>query len=379
MLISQDVKLDFDDVLIVPQRTTLESRKDVVLERNFKFYHSPRVWTGIPIVCSNMVPLTSKKMAVKLAQLKIITALHKYYNSDELVDIINSAGIDYAWISIGKSYEDIKKLKLVADKIGHNPNIVIDVPNGYMESFVRFCKDVRGTFPDSIIVAGNVTTPEICEELIIHGGIDICKIQIGPGQFCETRIVTGVGYGTFSCINECGHAAHGLKTETGRLGLIMSDGGCRTSGDVCKGMCGGADFIMLGSMFAGTEECEGEWEYEYKCFITDQNLEYNTSTPIENIDQTWWQPNDPGYSTEHKKKYLTFYGMSSHHAQKKHGEGKKYYRASEGKVEKVKYKGPVEDVVQEILGGLRSCGTYIGAKYLKDFNKCAKFIKINRK
>lgn len=371
MLISQDIKLDFDDVLIVPQRTTLESRSEVVLERNFRFYHSPRVWNGIPIVCSNMVPLTSKNMAVQLSKFKMITALHKYYSADELVDIINEAGIDYAWVSIGKSYDDVDKLKEVTKRLGQSPNIVIDVPNGYMESFVKFCKTVRETFIDSIICAGNVTTAEICEELIIHGGVDICKIQIGPGQFCETRIVTGVGYGTFSCVNECGHATHGLKTDTGRLGLIMSDGGCRTSGDVCKAICSGADFVMIGGLFAGTEECEGEWEYEYQGHLN------------KNIDKykqiNWWQPNDPGYSTNKRKKYLTFYGMSSHHAQQKHGNGKKNYRASEGKVEKVLYKGPVENIVQEILGGLRSCGTYIGAKYLKDFNRCAKFVRVNRK
>jgi GMP reductase len=371
MLINNEIKLDFDDVLIVPQRTTLESRKEVILERNFKFYHSPRVWTGIPIVCSNMVPLTSKSMAVRLSKFKMITALHKYYNSDELLDIINEAGIDYAWVSIGKSYNDVEKLKDLTEKLGNSPNVVIDVPNGYMESFVKFCKDVRHIFPDSIICAGNVTTPEICEELIIHGGVDICKIQIGPGQFCETRIVTGVGYGTFSCVNECGHAAHGLKTDTGRLGLIMSDGGCRTSGDICKAMCGGSDFLMLGTMFAGTEECDGEWEYEYQAYLNNDVDKYK--------EINWWQPNNPGYETNKRKKTLIFYGMSSHHAQQKHGNGKKDYRASEGKVKKVDYKGPVENIVQEILGGLRSCGTYIGAKYLKDFNKCAKFVRINRK
>jgi GMP reductase len=376
MLISQEIKLDFDDVLIVPQRTTLESRKEVVLERNFKFYHSPRVWSGIPIVCSNMVPLTSKSMAIKLSQFKMITALHKYYSCDELLSIINEAGIDYAWVSIGKSYDDIEKLKSLTEKLGASPNIIIDVPNGYMESFVKFCAQARQQFPDSIICAGNVTTPEICEELIIHGGVDICKIQIGPGQFCETRMVTGVGYGTFSCINECGHATHGLKTDTGRLGLIMSDGGCRTSGDVCKGMCGGSDFIMLGSIFAGTEECEGEWEYEYKC--SDKKV-FDPDKQEAIARHHWWQPIYPGYETEKRKTFLTFYGMSSHLAQEKHGEGKKDYRASEGKVEKVAYKGPVENIIREILGGLRSCGTYIGAKYLKDFNKCAKFVKINRK
>lgn len=370
MLISQDIKLDFDDVLIVPQRTTLESRKEVILERNFKFYHSPRTWTGIPIVCSNMVPLTSKDMAIRLSKFKMVTALHKYYNSDEILDIINEAGIDYTWVSIGKSYDDVEKLKIITERLGKSPNIVIDVPNGYMESFVKFCKYVRDTFPESIISAGNVTTPEICEELIIHGGVDICKIQIGPGQFCETRIVTGVGYGTFSCVNECGHAAHGLKTDTGRLGLIMSDGGCKTSGDICKAMCGGSDFLMVGTLFSGTDPCEGDWEYEYRCAIVNNDRE---------VVREWWQANDPGDKTEKRKKSLTFYGMSSHYAQQKHGEGKKTYRASEGKVQKVPYKGPIEDIVQEILGGLRSCGTYIGAKYLKDFNKCAKFVRVNRK
>lgn len=369
MLISNDTKLDFEDVLIVPQRTTLESRKEVILERNYKFYHSPRIWTGIPIICANMVPLTSEDMCVRLSKFKMPTALHKYYDAEDLIRIINKAGIDYAWTSIGKSHKDLSKLKIVSSKIGHNPNIVIDVPNGYMESFVKFCKEVRNNFPDSIICAGNVTTPEICEELIIHGGVDIVKGQIGPGSHCETRIVTGVGYGTFSCAQECSHATHGLKTETGRLGLFMSDGGCKTSGDICKAMCAGSDFVMIGGMFAGTDPCEGEWEYEYYRTITDNNGK---------ALQEWWQPFDPGNSPK-RKKSLKFYGMSSHYAQEKHGDGKKMYRASEGKVSSISYKGMIEDVVQEILGGLRSCGAYIGAKYLKDFSKCAKFVRVNRK
>lgn len=356
MIIDQETKLDFDHVRIVPQRTTLESRSEVSLERNFKFYHSPRTWSGIPIICSNMVPLTSKRMAIKLAEHKIVTALHKYYKTDELTNIIKAAGVDYAWVSIGKSDDDINKLKEIKEAIGTSPNIVIDVPNGYMESFVKFCEKVRNEFPESIICAGNVTTPEICEELVIHGKVDICKIQIGPGSQCETRKMTGVGYGTFSCVLECAHASHGLRRDTGRLGLIMSDGGCKDPGDVCKAMCGGADWVMIGGMFAGTDECEGEWEYEYE-------------------SGTKFNPKDKSCT---KKTYLTFYGMSSHYAQEKHGVGKKKYRASEGKISKIPYKGPVEDVVQEILGGIRSCGSYIGAKHLKDFSKCAKFVKIAR-
>ena len=348
MIISQEIKLDYDDVLIVPQRTTLESRSEVVTERKFSFYNSPRTWQGVPIVCSNMVPLTSMRMAKKLSEHKMVTALHKYYSSEDLVKIISSAGADYAWASIGKSESDVEKVLRVSEELGTSPNIVIDVPNGYMESFVKFCSFVRRKFPESIICGGNVTTPEICEELIIHGEVDICKIQISPGSQCETRKMTGVGYGTFSCVQECSHAAHGLRCDSGRLGLVMTDGGCRTPGDVCKAICGGADWVMLGGMFAGTDECEGDWEYE--------------SSP----------------SGDRIAKSLTFYGMSSHYAQEKHGVGKKKYRASEGKVSKVPYKGPVEDVIQEVLGGIRSCGAYIGARNLKDYSKCAKFIRVNR-
>lgn len=350
MIISQDVKLDFEDVLIVPQRTTLESRSEVAVERKFSFYHSPRIWEGVPIMCSNMVPLTSMAMAKKLSNSKIVTALHKYYSVEDLAEILQKVGIDYAWVTIGKSEEDLRKIKLVAQKLGKNPNIVIDVPNGYMESFVKFCSKVREQFPDSIICAGNVTTPDICEELIIHGKIDICKVQIGPGSQCETRKMTGVGYGTFSCVQECSHAAHGLRSDSGRLGLVMSDGGCKTVGDICKAICGGADWIMLGGMFAGTDECEGDWEY-----VAGSDL-----------------------GAKNQKAFLTFYGMSSHYAQEKHGAGKKEYRASEGKVSRIPYKGPVSEIVQEILGGIRSCGAYIGAKNLKDYSKCAKFVKVAR-
>jgi GMP reductase len=363
MIISQDAKLDFQDVLIVPQRTTLESRSEVSLERKFAFYHSPRIWQGIPIMCSNMVPLTSLSMAKSLSKYKIVTALHKYYSHEELSEIISEVGMDYAWVTIGKSEDDIKKIKEVRNDIGHNPNIVIDVPNGYMESFVKFCVQVRNEFPDSIICAGNVTTPEICEELIIHGKIDICKIQIGPGSQCETRKMTGVGYGTFSCVQECAHAAHGLRSGPSRLGLVMSDGGCKEVGDICKAICGGSDWVMIGGMFAGADECEGEWDYEY------------------NYDGIWEklkENQDPIDSRKLRKSHLTFYGMSSHYAQEKHGSGKKEYRASEGKVSKIPYKGPVSEIVQEILGGIRSCGAYIGARNLKDYSKCAKFVKILR-
>jgi GMP reductase len=186
------------------------------------------------------------------------------------------------------------------------------------------------------------------QELIIHGGVDIVKLQIGPGKACKTRVVTGVGYGTLSCIDECSMAAHGLKSGERRMGLVCSDGGCKNPGDVCKGFGAGADFMMLGSMFAGTYECDGEWTYKKEpdgSFVRDT---------------------------------MTFYGMSSHLAQELHGNGKKNYRASEGEVFEVPYKGEVSEVIQEILGGVRSCCTYVGATCLKDMSKCTKFTRVNR-
>ena len=144
----------------------------------------------------------------------------------------------------------------------------------------------------------------------------------------------------------------------------MSDGGCKTSGDVCKAMCAGADFVMIGGMFAGTEECEGDWEYHYKCNTKEQ--------------KTGWQSHSPDYPTEKRKVSLKFYGMSSHYAQEKHGSGKKKYRASEGKCVKIAYRGDINNTIKEILGGIRSTCTYIGAKNIEEMSEKTTFIKVNR-
>ena len=366
MKILDGISLDYDDVLIRPQRSTIKSRSEVNLERTFYFYHSPREWTGIPIFCSNMSSIAGKDIAYTLAKYKICTALHKYHSLEELINIYLENGLDtnsrdelrtrynYIWISIGKSIDDMVKLKEFTNKTGYQPNICIDVPNAQMDCFVDFCSLVRETFPESIIMAGNVAIPESTQELIIHGGIDIVKLQIGPGKMCETRKVTGVGVGTISCIDECSSAAHGLKSGERRLGLVCTDGGCKSSGDVCKSFVANADFSMCGAIFAGVDECCGEWEYSDGTLRFVQTELYRS------------------------KKNLIHYGMSSHHAQEKHGTGKKDYRASEGKISKIPYKGPAKDIVQELLGGLRSCGAYIGATSIKDFAKCGQFLKVNK-
>jgi len=352
MKISGDVKLDFEDVLLAPARSTTSSRKDVELYRPFKFYHSKKEWHGIPFMAANMPHTGNVKMAQELLKHSMVTCLHKYHTHEQLESFYSYFDIaPFAWVSIGMCHDDLLKLEKLSDIncLGYTPNICIDIANGYTDRFVSFCKSVRTKFgKEPIIMAGNVCTPEMVQELIIHGGVDIVKVGIGPGSVCSTRLKTGVGYPQFSAIVECSHAAHGLKSGDGRMGLICADGGCRTPSDVAKSYAAGADFVMVGGMLAGTEECEGEWEYGE----TELEGKY--------------------------KKSLKFYGMSSEEAQDKHSGGMNDYAASEGKVRKVPYKGKAEEVLSDIKGSVRSACSYIGAKYLADMSKCANFIKVNR-
>lgn len=342
MKISSDTKLDFDDVLLIPQRSQAASRVFVLVDRKFSFYHSSRQWSGVPIMAANMDTTGTLSMAESLSKRGCITCLHKHYSPEDY--ILNLQNIHTFWYSMGIQELEIDKLLKVGAALGSYPNLCIDVANGYTDKFVDFCRRIRDLVGDqSIIMAGNVCTPEMVQELILHGGIDIVKVGIGPGSACTTRLKTGIGYPQLSAIVECSHAAHGLKSDEKRLGLVCADGGCRTPSDVVKAFAAGADFVMLGGMLAGTEQCEGEWEYDEKGF----------------------------------KKAIKFYGMSSHVAQEKYG-GVKNYRASEGRVKTVEYKGDALEILDDILGGIRSACAYVGANIIKDLPKCAEFIKVNR-
>tara|TARA_A100001515_G_scaffold3622_1_gene3649 strand:+ start:7296 stop:8357 length:1062 start_codon:yes stop_codon:yes gene_type:complete len=343
--IEPEPKLDFDDVLLVPQRSRAASRKEVDLTRRFKFYHSPKEWHGVPLVAANMDTTGTFKMGTALNNHEMVTCLHKHYNADVINDYYKYYNVEHnVWISIGMDLEhELERLFYIEDNSYIQPNICIDIANGYTERFVDYCAKIRLEFPNSIIMAGNVCTPEMVSELILHGEVDIVKIGIGPGSACTTRLKTGVGYPQLSAIAECAHTAHGLRSDAGRLGLICADGGCRNAGDVAKAYAAGADFVMLGGMLAGADECEGEWEYEEKA-----------------------------------KKSLIFYGMSSEKAQNKHNDGMNNYATSEGRVKKVPYKGKVDGIVRDICGGVRSACAYTGATSLKDFSKTARFVRVNR-
>ena len=349
MRIEQDIKLDFDDVLIRPKRSEMGSRAEVKLQRTFKTLNSKVGITGIPIIAANMDVTGTIAMCESLAKFEMFTCLHKFYPEDRLIDFFNhNPSSQYAFYTLGITDDNLNKLKKVA-AMAQIDKICVDIANGYTKYFVDKIKTIRGMFPKAVIMAGNVATPDMVQELLISGEADIIKIGIGPGKVCETRKVTGVGYYQLSAVIECADAAHGLG------GLICADGGCSYSGDICKAIGGGSDFVMLGTMFAGHEECEGEWE--------------------EGFDWVKGEDGVPKTNAKLAKKNLKFYGMSSKEAMDKYYGGMAPHRASEGKCISVPYKGYVKDTIQQILGGIRSACTYIGADELKHFSKCTTFIR----
>jgi GMP reductase len=367
MRLEADVKLDYKDVLIRPKRSTLSSRGEVDLERKFSFrnyqpeelidvinnYH----YRGIPIMSANMDGVGTFEMAEALAKQGLFTCLVKNYSKHDIVawlDNGNGRSINNNWAySMGITQYDLDKLDTVMG-ITHEGDIkyvCIDVANGYSERFVEVVKQVRNQYPHLVIIAGNVVTGEMTEELILAGA-DIVKVGIGPGSVCTTRIQTGVGYPQLSAVIECADAAHGLG------GHIIADGGCTTPGDVAKALAAGADFVMLGGMLAGTDQGGGEVITKY--YQTDEYY----------VDEK----GNSQYVNE-VKHFVQFYGMSSKAANDKHFGGLKNYRSSEGRTVLTPYRGDVEPVVQNILGGIRSAMTYCGARRLKDFSKCATFVR----
>ena len=338
MRIEEDLKLDFCDVLIKPKRSQVKSRKDADLLRMFTFKYSDHRWQGIPIIASNMDHTGTIGMFNALSGEKMLTALCKFtkWPTNNYEYLIQTIGLDRNLDEI--DYDD-------------SAWICIDVANGYTERFMDYVSVLRSheATKDKIIIAGNVCTPEATEQIILAGA-DVVKIGIGPGSVCTTRKMTGVGYPQLSCVIECADAAHGLG------GHVMSDGGCVVPGDIAKAFGAGADFVMLGGMLAGHDECNGE-----------------------RTDLVQWDSKTTDKITlKGQGDYMEFYGMASDTAQIKHYGEKSPYRAAEGKLVHVPYKGPVENTVHEILGGLRSVCTYAGASSLKSLPKCTTFVKVNR-
>lgn len=343
MRIESEVKLDYQDVLIRPKRSTLTSRKDVIIEREFKFYHSPKTWKGIPIMSANMASSGTFEMAKSLAKEKIITTFHKYYTIEDYKEFFKDFNNpDYICYTLGIREQDTNNLKeMIQNELINNFSFIcIDIPNGYLSKFEDYVKEIRKLCPEHIIIAGNVVTNEMTEQLILSGA-DIVKVGIGPGAACTTRRMTGVGYPQLSAVIECADAAHGIANNQG-CGHIIADGGCVHPSDVAKAFCGGADFAMLGSMLSGFEESGGE--------------------TIE----------------KDGKLYKEYYGSSSNKALEVNYGKKEKHRASEGRYTLIPHKGSIETFLQDLFGSLRSTGTYIGARKLKEFSRRTTFIMVNR-
>tara|TARA_A100001035_G_scaffold267893_1_gene252257 strand:- start:6503 stop:7549 length:1047 start_codon:yes stop_codon:yes gene_type:complete len=336
MRIEDEIKLTFDDVLIRPKRSTLVSRSEVVLERQFKFKHTNEIWTGVPIFSANMDTTGTFETAITLQKHKMLTAIHKFYSIKDWEKNVGNLDPDFISVTVGQSKEDLQLGQKIFSLNSDIKYLCIDVANGYREDFINSVKNYRETFPDKIIIAGNVATREMTEALILAGA-DIVKIGIGPGSVCTTRSVAGVGYPQLSSISECSDAAHGLG------GHVMADGGCKYPGDVSKAFGAGADYVMLGGMFAGHKESGGE-------LVTD----------------------------EEGVQYKDFYGMSSTKAQQTYYGDLAEHRAPEGKKVRLRYKGELDKTVQSILGGMRSACSYVGAKKLKDLPKSTTFIRVTQ-
>ena len=335
MRIEEEIKLDYSDVLFRPKRSTLKSRKDVDLNRKYTFKHSKSSWKGIPIIASNMDGVGEIDVAKKLTSHKLMTALTKQHDINKIGTIYKkNIFFDSIALSCGTSKDSYNRLNSILKKYPKFKFICIDVANGYSENFSNFVSEVRKKYPKKTIIAGNVVTADMTQELVLSGA-DIVKVGIGPGSVCTTRIQTGVGYPQLSAVMECADAAHGLGAH------IIADGGCTCPGDVAKGFGAGADFVMLGGMLAGHKEGGGD------------------------------------IIEEKGSKYIEFYGSSSEEANEKHYGGLANYRSSEGKKVKIQMKNSLDSTIRDILGGVRSSCTYVGASSLKQLSKCTTFVRVN--
>ena len=351
MKIYEQIELDFKDVLIKPKRSFINSRSETDVTREYKFKWCPRRIVGTGVITANMATVGTFEIAKHMMANKMFCCLHKHYSLDELITFISENDCtEYVFLSMGLRDEDIKKMDEILTRYPDKcSNVCIDVPNAYIPRVKDLVIRMRKKYPDILLMVGNAVTAELVEDLILSGA-DIVKCGIGSGSACTTRRMTGVGRPQLSTIFECADVAHGIG------GMICSDGGIVHIGDVSKAFGAGADFVMMGGFFAGCPEAAGD-------IITKK---YQTNQIDEN-----------GEFIIEEKQFKIFYGMSSEYAQKTHYCGMPSYRASEGRFVEVPLKPSIDRLLQDILGGLRSCMTYVGARRLKDISKCTTFYRVN--
>lgn len=373
MIIHNDIQLDFDDVLIAPQTTTINHRGEVDIVREYKRLDV----FGVPIISANMTQTGTFKVASKLLENQCFATLHKFYKADEIIDFIKQQkekDIIYGeidgtgcyegnernlFVTVGKrNWEDeFKKIEKIYKETGALVSVLLDVPNAYIPEITDCVKQLREfmdkqNYKGGLIAVGNVCSGDEVQKLILAGA-DFVKVGIGPSPVCDTRIKTGCGRPQLSAIIECANAAHQVG------GYIIADGGFKTNADFCKALVAGADMCMSGSMFAGCEESNGEkiqkW---YKVEEIEPDTLKNKVTC---------------------KFFKEYYGMSSFRAQRENYGKVTSTGTSEGvECKLVPYTGPIQNTINDIFGSLRSCGSYIGAKNIKTFSRQGVFYRVNR-
>jgi GMP reductase len=351
-----EVYLDYSDILIRPKMgINLNSRRDVDLKRVFKFKHGG-MRTGLGVFNANMATVGNFVVAKKLLARGMFATIHKHYSVDEIGEFFTNAAtenisLDNLFITIGLRDIDggIKKLKDLELKYNwkNARNICIEAPNFYIPNALDALQRVRTAFPDAVIMVGNIASPDICLKLLDYA--DIIKCGIGSGSACLTRKQTGCGVPMVSLILECADVAHSVG------GHICADGGIVDVGDICKALCLNADFVMAGGIFAGTDEAEGN--------IIERYFESPEIVNGEHVIET--------------KRFKRYYGMSSVYANNKFAGGMADYKTSEGRELMIPYTGAIDNVLQDITGGIASCCTYIGAASVKHMSKCATIIHVH--
>lgn len=324
----------FADVLLTPRKSVLRSR----LEADLTTRLTPKIKLKIPVVSANMDTVTESTMAIAIGKLGGVGVIHRFNNpADQVKEISKVKKVNIlVGSAIGIKEIDLERAKLLLD--AGSDFLVVDIAHGHAEQLGEFVKKVNKMFPKTELIAGNVATPDGVRYLA-GLGVSAIKVGIGPGSACTTRIVTGFGVPQLSAIIDC-------AAEAKKYGLpVIADGGIDSSGSLVKALAAGASSVMIGNLLAGTDESPGK------------------------------------VVTRGGKKYKMYRGMASTEANmdryaKSGWDPASYKSVSEGVAGLVTYKGSVNGVVENLMGGLRSGISYGGAKDILGLQRGAKFIEI---
>ena len=330
--------LTFDDVLLLPQYSNV-----LPSETNISLNLTKKISLKVPFLSSAMDTATESKMAIAIGRSGGIGVIHRNLNikkqTKEIIAVKKKKLVVGA--AVGTSNEDIERAKsLISNGCDL---IVVDTAHGHSEKVLKTLSKLKKINNKIPICVGNIATGDAAKKLY-NSGADIIKVGIGPGSICTTRMVAGIGVPQISAIMDVKQALKNKKIK------IISDGGIKFSGDIAKALAAGADAIMMGSIFAGTEESPGR-KFKVKGRVYKQ---YRGMGSIGAMSS----------------------GSAGRYFQKNFKDKSKY--VPEGVEGRVEYKGKVSKIIYQLQGGLRSSMGYIGAKNLDQISKNAKFIKITK-